>query len=56
MEDETSGVTIEEIPGLKPKIYSFLIDDKSEHKKAKGMNRNVVAIISNIIRTIKMYC
>ena len=26
-------------------MYSFLIDDISEHKKAKGVNRNVVVTI-----------
>ena len=30
---------------LKPKIYSFLVNH-SEHKKAKGVNRNVVTTIS----------
>ena len=29
------------------KIYSFLIDDSSEHKKAKGMNKNVIAKTSH---------
>ena len=28
-------------------MYSFLVDDNSEHKKAKGMSRNVVATISH---------
>ena len=28
---------------MKPKIYSYLVNDNSEHKKAKGVNRNVVA-------------
>ena len=32
MKDETAGVAIEEIVGLKPKIYSYLVDDNSEHK------------------------
>ena len=32
MKNETGGVTIEEFVGLKPKIYSFLIDN-NEHKK-----------------------
>ena len=27
MKDETGGVAIEEFFGLKPKIYSFLVDD-----------------------------
>ena len=45
--DETEGVAIEEFAGLKPKMYSFLVVDNSEHKKAKGVNRNVVATISH---------
>ena len=47
MKDETGGVTIEEFVGLKPNMYSFLLDDKSENKKAKGVNRNTVAIVSH---------
>ena len=31
---------------MKPKIYSFLVDN-NEHKKAKGVNKNVVATRSN---------
>ena len=27
-------------------MYSFLVDDSSEHKKAKGVNKNVVATIN----------
>ena len=27
-------------------MYLFLVDDSSEHKKAKGVNKNVVATIS----------
>ena len=39
MKDETGGVTIEEFVGLKPKTHSFWVDDKSEHKKAKDVNK-----------------
>ena len=42
MKDETGGVVIEKSFGLNPKMYSFLVDDNSEHKKAKGVNRNVI--------------
>ena len=28
-------------------MYSFLADDSSEHRKAKGVNKNVVATISH---------
>ena len=46
MKDETGGVGIEEFNGLKPKMYQFLVNDNGEHKKAKGVNRNVVERIS----------
>ena len=46
MEDQTEGVEIEEFVGLRPKIYSFLVDN-SEHKQAKGLNKNVVVTKSN---------
>ena len=46
MKDETRSVGIEEFVGLKPKIYSFLVDN-NEHKKAEGVNKNVVATISH---------
>ena len=35
MKDETGGVAIEEFVGLKPKMYSFLVDN-NEHKKQKA--------------------
>ena len=47
MKDETAGIKLEEFVGLKPKMYSYLVDDNSEHKKAKGVNKNIVAIISH---------
>ena len=47
MKDEIAGVAIEEFVGLKPKKYSYLVDDNSEHKKPKGVNRNVVGTISH---------
>ena len=39
LKDETAGIKLEEFVGLKPKMYSYLVDDNSEHKKAKGVNR-----------------
>ena len=47
MKDETAGVAIEEYVGLKTNMYSFLVDDRSEHKKAKDAKKNVVATISH---------
>ena len=46
MKDETGGVAIGELFGLKAKMYLFLVDDNSKHKKAKGVNKNVVAIMN----------
>ena len=47
MKDETAGVAIKEFVELKPRMYSFLVDDSSEHKKARSMNKNVIATISH---------
>ena len=35
IKDKTGGVPIKEFVGLKPKMYSFLVDNNSEHKKRK---------------------
>ena len=40
--------TADEVLELKPKIYSYLVNGYSEHKKAKGLNKNIVATISHI--------
>ena len=45
MKNETVDVAIKELVGLKPKIYSFLVDDNSEHKK-KGVDKNIVERIT----------
>ena len=47
MKDETGSVAIEEFVRLKQKMYLFLVDDRNEHKKAKCLNKNVVARISH---------
>ena len=46
MKDESTSFAIKEFIGLKLKMYSFL-ENNSKHKKEKGVNRNVVAIISH---------
>ena len=48
MKYKTGGVTIKEFVGLKTKMYSLLVDDSSEHKKAKGADKNVAATISHV--------
>ena len=47
MKDNTERIVIEECVGLKPKLCSFLVDENSEYKKAKSLNRNVVTSISH---------
>ena len=43
IKDETAGAATKEFVGLKPKMYSFLVDVfLFGHKKAKGVNNNVV--------------
>ena len=32
MKDEIAGVSIEEYVGLKPNMYSYLVDDNSQHR------------------------
>ena len=38
---------IEAFFGLKTKIYSVLVAENNDHKKAKGVNRNVAVIITH---------
>ena len=38
---------LKKIVGLKPKMYSLLVENNDEHNKAKGVNRNVVGTISH---------
>ena len=47
MKDETGGVAMKEFVELKPKMYSYLVDDNSEHKMPKSVNKNVVETISH---------
>ena len=47
MTDETAATAIAEFVGLKPKIYSYLVDNNNEHKRAKGLNKNVFVTINH---------
>jgi hypothetical protein len=40
--DEASGKQIEEFVGLRAKLYSYKMFDGEEHKKCKGVKKNVV--------------
>ena len=46
MKENTAGVSIKKFVGLKPELYSFLVDDR-EHKKESGVNKNDVAKTSH---------
>ena len=47
MKDIMGSISIEEFVGLDPKLYSIIKSDSSKYKKAKGVNKNVVAKISH---------
>ena len=47
MRVETAKVAIKEFFGLKPRMYSCLVDDSSDHKKTKGVNKSAVARVSH---------
>ena len=47
MKNETRGSAFEEFVELKATMYSFLVDDNSEHKKEKGVKRNAIATKSH---------
>ena len=53
MRDEVGNIIMEEFVGLKPKMYSCLVDDNSEHEKAKGVNKNVERLTPS---NTKMFC
>ena len=42
MKDEKSGVAVKKSFGLKPNMYSFLVDHRNEHKKTMVVNKTVV--------------
>ena len=49
MKDEMGGVTIKKVVGLKTKMYSILLSDSYEYRKAKNVNKNVVAKIRHCL-------
>ena len=55
MKDETGGVANQEFVGLKPKMYSFLVDDNKEHKKQKVWIEMLLQQ-QQVITNMKMYC
>lgn len=50
MKDEMSGVAIKKVVGLKTKMYSILLSDSYEYRKAKNVNKNVVAKIRHCLQ------
>ena len=46
MKDQMVGVVMKEIVCLRPKMYPILLRDSNQSKKAKVVNKNVVAKVS----------
>jgi len=40
--DETCGKIVQDFIGLRTKLYSFKMLEEAEHKKCKGIKKNVV--------------
>lgn len=49
MKNEMGGVAIKKVVGLKPKMYSILLSNSYEYRKAKNVNKNVVARIRHCL-------
>ena len=56
MKNETGNAAIEKFLGMKPNLYSIFVDNSNEHEKAKGLNRNVIATISERCFNTRMFC
>ena len=52
MKDETVSVVIEEFVKLKPKKFSFLVDENSKLKKEKGIKK--ILLRQQTVINIKM--
>ena len=46
MKDGAGGAAIEKCVRLKPQMYSFFVDDNSQHKNRKSVNKNLVVTAS----------
>ena len=55
MKDESGGKIMVKFVGLKPKTYSYLIDDGSKYKKSKGTKKCVIkrSLSLKIIKTVQ---
>ena len=53
IKDETASIPIKDYVGIKAKNILFLMEDSSEHKKAKGVNK--MLLWKFIIMNIKMF-
>ena len=47
MKDKTAGVAVKELVELKLKMHYFFLDNGRQHKKVKGVSKNVAAAISH---------
>ena len=49
MKNELGGKIMIELVAVRPKTYSYLINDGSEHERAKGTKKCVIKRILNLI-------
>ena len=54
--DELGGKMMKEFCALRAKTYTYLMDDDSEKKKAKGIKRCVIKHRLICLKTIKIHC
>ena len=54
MKDETGALSIKKCAELKSKMFSIIVDDSSEHKTIKGVNK--MMLLKQVATTIKMFC
>ena len=54
--DELGGKIMKEFCALRAKTYTYLMDDDSEKKKAKGIKRCVIKRRLICLKTIKIHC
>ena len=47
MKNDTGSVTVGKFVRLKSTMYYVFVDDNNEHKKPKGVNRNIIATVGD---------
>ena len=56
MKDELGGKIMTELVALRPKTYSYLMDNGNSDKKAKGTKKCVIKQILKLLLNTQMIC